>query len=415
MAILDVSQRAVDLAQSRRSGFSLPQAFYTDPELFNWDIERVFLRHWLWAGHISRIPEPGHYFVYEIAGESIIICRGRDGSIQAWFNVCRHRGSRICREPEGKTGSFACPYHAWTYALDGRLLGAPAMADDFDRSEYGLKPCQVRIEHGIILVYLGEGDPPDLTTELRDIEPFVKPYRLAEAKLAARMVWEIQANWKLVVENFAECYHCKPAHPEYCAAMDHAQADSARAPAQVEAFARQTAEWEERVRSLGHHTGHVAGTDTTLHTAGRIPIGGGRLCSSRSGKPLAPLMGDFREFDGGYTSFRIHPGGYFLSPCDHVVLNRFTPLSVNRTLQEMLWLVDPKAVAGRNYDPDELTWLWRVTTEQDLTIIEDNQKGVSSRIYEPGPYSKAEQGPDTFVRWYLRQITPQSSCANQVS
>lgn len=405
MTALATSERAAGLATARRPGFSLPQALYTDPDLFAWDVERVFLRHWLLAGHVSRIPEAGRFFLYQVGGESVILARGRDGDVHALHNVCRHRGSRVALQSEGKAHSFACPYHAWTYGLDGRLLGAPAMPEDFDRAGYGLKACPVRVAHGMIFLYLGDGDPPDLGPVLDDIEPFVKPYRLAEAKLAVRQEWEIGANWKLVVENFAECYHCRPTHPEYCAVMDHALADSARAPEQVEAFARQTADWEKRARALGHFTGSIPSSAETLHCAGRMPIGGGRLCSSRTGKPLAPLMGDFRDFDGGYTSFRIHPAAYFLSPCDHAVFCRFTPLAVDRTLQEMYWLVRPDAEPGRDYDPDELAWLWRITTEQDKTIIEDNQKGVAARAYEPGPYSRAETGPDQFVRWYLKQIT----------
>ena len=397
-------RRAAALAAGRRPGFSLPQPFYTDPDLFREDLERVFFRHWLMAGHVGRLPEPGCYFLYEVGDESVIVARDPGGEVHALWNVCRHRGSRVCREPDGRAHSLACPYHAWTYAPDGRLLGAPAMPDGFDRAAYGLKRCPVRVFHGVVFVYLGDGPPPEFDNVLHDLEPFARPYRLAEARLARRMTWEIRANWKLVIENFAECYHCGPAHPEYCAAMDHALVDGTQSPARAEAFARQSAAWQERARALGHFTGAVPAAADTPHTASRIPIGGGRLSSSRSGQPLAPLMGDFREADGGYTAFRVHPGFYFLAPCDHAVLCRFTPLAADRTLQEMLWLVRPDAVAGRDYDPDELTWLWRVTTDQDLTIIEDNQRGVASRAYEPGPYSKAEEGPERFVRWYLRQL-----------
>jgi Rieske 2Fe-2S family protein len=280
------------------------------------------------------------------------------------------------------------------------------MPEDFDRGAYGLKRVTVRVFHGIILAYLGDGTPPEIEPVLADIEPFVRPYRLAEAQLAKRMTWEIQANWKLVIENFAECYHCGPAHPEYCAAMDHALVDGTQSTAKAEAFAKQTADWEVHARALGHHTGSVPARAETSHCAGRMPIGDGRTSQSRDGRPLAPLMGDFSKSDGGYTSFRIYPGAYFLSPCDFAVLCRFTPLSVNRTLQEMLWLVAPGAEAGRDFDVDELTWLWRVTTDQDLQIIEDNQRGVASRAYEPGPYSKAEEGPERFINWYLRQIAP---------
>jgi phenylpropionate dioxygenase-like ring-hydroxylating dioxygenase large terminal subunit len=404
MAVSPVAERMVELTGHYRPGCTLPQPFYTNPEFFERDLERIFFRHWLPAGHVARLPKPGGYFLYEIAGESIIITRGRDDEIHALWNVCRHRGSRICSAPEGRANSLKCPYHAWTYGCDGRLLSAPAMPDDFDRAGFGLKTCPVRVDHGIIQIYLGDDEPPELDSAWRDIEPFAAPYHLAEAKLAVRLTWELKANWKLVVENFAECYHCGPAHPEYCSLMDEALVECTQSPAKIEAYGRRKAAWEEQARAMGHFVGFVPASEDKLHCASRTLIGGNRLCPSRTGQPVAPIMGDFRQADGGYTSWRIHPAGYFLSPCDHGVLNRFTPLSVDRTLQEMIWLVHPDAVPGRDYDVDELTWLWRVTNAQDLKIIEDNQRGVASRGYQPGPYSKAEHGPARFVNWYLKQV-----------
>lgn len=400
----DAAATARKLVSLRRANHTLPQPFYTDPSLFEWDVERVFFRHWVLVGHVARIPERGRYFLYDIGGESIIVSRGDGGRVHASFNVCRHRGSRICSEKDGRANSLSCPYHAWTYGLDGRLLGAPAMPDDFDRAAFGLRTCPVRVEHGLIYVYLGEGEPPEMDSVFAQVDPFLRPYRLEESKLAARIEWTIHANWKLVVENFAECYHCGPAHPEYCAAMEHTRADVTKPAAQVEAFRRTTEKWEARARGLGHFTGVIPPSSEYPQCASRMPVGYGRQSQSRTGEPLAPLMGDFRESDGGYTSVRIHPASYLLGPCDHMVVNRFTPLSVDRTLQEMTWLVHPDAVEGRDYDVDELTWLWRVTTDQDLKIIEDNQQGVNSRAYVPGPYSNAEQTLNLFIQWYFDQI-----------
>lgn len=399
-----VADRVAELAAKRLPGFTLPQGFYTDAALFEHDLERIFFRHWLLAGHVARLPKPGSYFLYEMGDESLIITRDGNGVVHALWNVCRHRGSRVCGVAEGKANSFACPYHAWTYAPDGRLIGAPSMGDDFDREAYGLKRARVQEAHGLIFLFLGEGEPPDLGPVLKDIDPFLKPYHLAGAKLAVRKTWDIKANWKLVVENFAECYHCGPAHPEYCAVMDHALVDGAPTTARAERFAQQKKEWEAKAQALGHFTGRVVESADGLHTASRIPIGGGRLSQSRTGAPLSLPMGNFKECDGGAMGLRVHPGGYVLGSCDHVIVNRFTPLAVDRTLQEMLWLVHPDAVEGRDYDVEELSWLWRVTTDQDLGIIEDNQRGVSSRVYEPGPYSQAEPGPDRFVRWYLGRV-----------
>lgn len=398
------TERLEELIAGHQPGFTLPQPFYTDPAIFERDLERIFFRHWLLAGHVAQLPEPGSYFLYEIAGESIIITRDRHNEIHALWNVCRHRGSRICSAPSGRVNSLTCPYHAWTYGCDGRLLGASAMADSFDRDAFGLKRCPIRVDHGVIQIYLGDGQPPELNDVWRDIEPYAAPYQLSQAKFAVRLTWELKANWKLVVENFAECYHCGPAHPEYCSLMDEALVESTQSPARIKEYAQRQAAWEDQARAMGHHVGLCAASDDKLHCASRSLIGGNRLSPTQTGLPIAPIMGTFGQADGGYTSWRIHPGQYFLSPCDHGVLNRFTPLDVDRTLQEMIWLVHPDAMEGKDYHVDELTWLWRVTNGQDLKIIEDNQLGVASRGYQPGPYSKAEHGPNRFLNWYLSQL-----------
>ena len=400
----EVAQRVGVLAAARQPGFTLAQPFYTDAGIFEHDLERVFFRHWIMLGHISRLPTAGSYFLYDIGNEQFIVTRDAHDDVHVLWNVCRHRGSRVCISEEGRGNSFACPYHAWTYAPDGRLLGAPAMGEDFNRDNYGLKHCAVHVAHGIIFAYLGSDTPPNLTPVLDDLDPFIRPYHPGEAKLGARIVWEIKANWKLVIENFAECYHCGPAHPEYCSVMEHALADGTLMPARVAAYEKGKAEWEERTRAMGHPVGSIEATIDRLHTAGRIPIGGGRLSQSKSGQPMSLPMGDFKQCDGGAMGLRIHPGTYFAGSCDHLLLNRFTPLAVDRTLQEMLWLVHPDAVEGIDFHRDDLTWMWRVTTDQDLQIIEDNHKGVSSRAYEPGPYSRAEPGCERFIQWYLQQV-----------
>ena len=142
------------LIARQRPGFTLDQPFYTHPDIFARDFERIISRKWLFADHVSRIPNPGDYFLYEVAGESIIVLRDGEGEVRAFFNVCRHRGSRICTEPEGRAARLVCLYHAWSYGLDGRCIRARGMPDGFDPEPYGLHPCRVRVFHGLIYLCL---------------------------------------------------------------------------------------------------------------------------------------------------------------------------------------------------------------------------------------------------------------------
>jgi Rieske 2Fe-2S family protein len=387
----------------RQPGWSLPQPFYNDPAIFQRDFERIFLKQWIFAGHASRVRDAGDYFLFNIGADSIIIIRGKDGEVHANFNVCRHRGSRLCLEPAGTRQTLVCPYHAWTYAADGRLLSAPAMPDDFNPAEFHLQRCHVRVVEGMIFLCLGK-EAPDREPIFRDWERYFQPHGLAQSKIAASMVWQVNANWKLVIENFDECYHCGPAHPEYCSVMAHALPDTHRAKRDVEAFARFRTQWEAENQRRGHVAGPAVHETDLYAVCSRVPIREGFLTQSRDGQPVGPLMGNFKEYDGGWTYGQIYPNNYILALPDHAVIPRFTPLGPQLTEVEMIWLVHPDAVAGKDYQVDRLTWLWRVTTEQDKRIVDDNQAGVNSVAYRPGPYSNTEQGLVRFTNWYIEQI-----------
>ena len=392
------------LVEAHEPGWCLAREFYNDEGIFARDLQCIFMRHWLFAGHVSRIPRYGDYFLFTIGKESISIIRGKDGGVHALFNVCRHRGSRICLEPSGNARSLVCPYHAWTYSTDGSLLAARAMPEAFDRAEFGLRKCHVRILEGMIYVNLSE-EPPDFESFRRDAEVFLKPHGLAEAKIARSIVWKVEANWKLVVENFNECYHCGPTHPEYCSVMAHALPDTSGGEKAMRDFASLTKKWEASAAAMGHPVGKVTSPDMS-YVCGRMPIQEGFLTQSADGKAVAPLMGGFAECDGGVTSCRMYPSNYVIACCDYAILPRFTPVSATHTEVEIAWLVHPDAVEGEDYDVEKLVWLWRVTTEQDKKIVEDNQAGVNSFAYRPGPYSKVEAGLTRFTAWYLQQLTP---------
>lgn len=390
-----------ELIRLRRPGFALQQRFYTSPQIFERDMQRVYMRYWLFAGHISRIPEPGDYFTYEVAGESIILIRGAGGKIHGLFNVCRHRGSRLCLEEAGSAKHLVCPYHAWTYGHDGTLLAARGLPDHVDVAELGLSRCHVRIIEGLIFICLGD-DPPDLDNVARDIVTFFKPHGLTQAKICQRSRHTIRANWKVVLENFWECYHCGPAHPELGRVMSYVRAvDSPRA---AERWAGDIEKWEARTDLMGHRIGRAGDPRGLNHEVVRIPIRDGFVTQSSDGKPVAPLMGDFNEYDGGVTAIQWYPLNWFVACNDHAMLSRFTPVSPTETEGELTWLVHEDAVEGVDYNPDEVTWLWRKTMEQDVTLCENAQMGINSRHYRPGPYSKSEQSVEKLIQWYLEQI-----------
>ncbi|MEW5979769.1 MAG: aromatic ring-hydroxylating dioxygenase subunit alpha [Acidobacteriota bacterium] len=396
-----MERTATRLLPDRTSGFSLEQRFYRDPDIFELDLESIHLRQWLFAGHSSRIPKPGDYFLFEFAGESIIVVRGPDLEIHAFFNVCRHRGSRLCREKSGNVRGFVCPYHHWTYRLDGRLVSARSMPEDFSAENNSLETVHTQTLEGMIFLSLGV-DPPDFEPVKRDVLPHLRPHGLAKAKICHTSRYDIRANWKLVVENSRECYHCPPAHPEYCRIMGFAAGiDSPRIAAEDEVITRERmAHWN----TIGLETRVIDFTESTWHHAIRMPFRKGHFCQSLDGKAVAPLMGTLTERDVGALAVILYPTFWFEASADYAMIQRFLPVAPELTTVEINWLVDEAATEGVDYDVDRVTAFWRATAEQDRAICEDNQAGVNSRHYRPGRYSLVEAEVDKFLRWYLAQV-----------
>jgi len=399
-----------ELIATYRPGHSLVGDFYTAPKVFERDIECIFLRHWLFAGHASRIPRPGDYFLYQIARESVIVVRSKGGTIHALLNVCAHRGSRICRESDGHATTLVCPYHSWCYELTGGLLSARNMPDGFNKSSCGLSKIHVRIDEDLIHLCFAE-KPPDFTPVAADIAKFFRQHGWTRAKTAARETVIIRANWKLVAENFLECYHCPGTHPELAKVMSYVRAfDSARLAEERRQFATR---WEAETRKLGHVTGANKRDEGVCHSVSRIPIREGYVTQSRDGKAVAPLMGELKSYDGGVTSIQFFPNNWYVANNDYGMLARFTPLAVQETEAEITWIVHRDALEGIDYKLEEIVWLWRSTMAEDREITENNQAGVNSRFYLPGPHSSDEHF-DRFYRWYLEQINPTLSDIAQV-
>jgi Rieske 2Fe-2S family protein len=395
-----VPQRLRDLLDRQPRGKALLQDFYSDPDIFERDVSRIHLRRWLCVGHESRIPRPGDWFVFDVANESLIIVRGRDERVRALVNVCRHRGSHVCYEREGNSRVLVCPYHAWTYDLDGRLRSARLMGDDFDPSGHGLTQVQLRIVEGVIFVCFAE-EPPGFERVEETIRATLGRYGWAEARVAHRESYSVDANWKLVTENYQECYHCSPAHPEFSRFHATEKPDSVVGELRAEAAARSRAmgidipyvtEWPA---GLPGQEGVSCSHDATYP---------GSVTGSQDGRPLAPLMGDFQDYDGGFTYVEVGPSSFFLAYPDHGVMYLFVPRQAQKTDMEVLWLVRAGAKEGVDYDVERLTWMWHVTSLADKRIIDHNQRGVNSRYYRPGPYGPMECATQGFASWYLDQM-----------
>jgi len=382
---------------------SLDQAFYTDPGIYQRDIDEVYFKCWLYAGHLSEIPKTGDWFLFEMAGESVIIVRQDRETVSALLNVCRHRGSVICSEKRGCSKKFVCRYHGWSYDLDGRLHSAAHMPDDFDKSGIALGKIHVEILEGMIFINFAQ-QPASFAPVREDLRDCLRPYRIDRAKVAHRQTYFINANWKLSVENYTECYHCAPSHPEYT--RGHALArPGARASEEMKAIMARAKACGLSERAVNRIYLDEPGLGTG-YAFERYPMWRGHVTGSDDGKPVAPLMGEIRGYDGGTTDFQVGPVTYALAYCDYIVIYRFTPVSLSESECDITWLVNGDAVEGRDYDRERLTWLWDITTQADKRIIENNAAGVRSRFYEPGPYSTMEEYTWKFMTWYLQTIRP---------
>ena len=397
-----------ELIARQQPGFTLEQPFYRDPEIFRRDMARIVSRTWLYVAHVSEIPEPGDFLLYAIGEESILLVRGPDREVRAFFNVCRHRGSRICLEHRGRVRRvLTCPYHAWTYDLEGRLIRARGMAEGFDRSAFGLHPCQVRVAHGLIFLCLAEaGDPEvaDFGGIAGDLDTCATLHHLADTRVAHREVYPTRANWKLVVDNFRECYHCAPAHPGYTMVNAYVRAEE-QDPA---GYAASIRAWEKKTLALGHPVGDSTSSDRGDRRQPRgywrQPIREGFVTLSEDGGPVAPLLGRLAHWDGGETAFSFGPLSYAYLCADHLCMFRFTPVAPELSEVVLTWHVRADAEEGRDYDLARLKWMWDVTTIEDTRIIIDNQKGVNSTRYRPGPYAPLEDYSAAFTRWYLERL-----------
>ncbi len=392
---------------ARRPGYSLEGPFYWDASIFAIELEELFYRDWLFAGHASELNRPGDYLTLQVGRYSVVIVRDAKGDIRAFHNNCRHRGSRICTLAKGRAPKLVCPYHQWTYELDGRLLFAKDKPADFDPSQFSLKPVAVDEVCGQLFICVAS-NPPDFGAFKAAVSPYLEPHRLDKTKVAFESTIVEQANWKLTLENNRECYHCAGSHPELMRSyLDSAAAVARDSTAEDPQLVAQWQAWEARglpSRFLMSESGQYRVT--------RAPLADGAASFTLSGRPAVNRpMGEATTDAGDLLLFHFPTTwNHYLG--DHATTFRVLPLSPTETAVTTKWHVPADAVEGRDYHVEELTAVWAATNDQDRRLVEENQRGVTSPAYEPGPYMASEGGVDQFVTWYCetlsQRLTPQT-------
>ena len=398
------------LLAEHKPGYALRRDFSTDPGIYQLDLERIWRRAWLFAGHGCQVKEPGDYFRFDLDTDSIIVLRGDDGRVRAMHNTCWHRGMRLCRQEAGHVRHLVCPYHQWSYDRTGALVSCGGMDrdGDVDKRNFGLHRVHAREVGGLIFICLAPEAPPFDEAE-RVLAPGLRPQGLERAKVAAVRNYVVRANWKLVWENNRECWHCHANHPEYVKAnYDHAPIDDVRLQQEAAAIARAAS---ARLRDQGleidyQEAGMVRFPSVDCWwSCNRTPLVSGWITESLDGQPVAPPMGEYRTRDVGTLRTRTMPNFWNHSSNDHSVSTRLAPGGVDRTQIQVQWLVHEEAVEGRDYDLARLLPFWQLTSEQDWELCEQNQAGVISSAFTPGPYStRREYNVIRYTEWYLQAV-----------
>lgn len=359
---------------------SLPREYYLSDEILEREHERIFRKQWLYVAHGSELPSTGDYIVREVLGESVVLVRDENLGVNGFINICRHRGSRICDEAKGHVTRFVCPYHQWNYRLDGSLRNAPSIPDGeyVDYAGLGLHRVHVDVWQGLIFISFAPEAPASIAARLDESNTRMERLEPERLKVAHTITYEVEANWKIALENFQECYHCVGAHRELLSVIDNSDlyGDSADMPAEV------------------------AGGNIGLRPGFKSFTLGGEYVSAKLlgefGRGVEPKEG----FGAGFMVLPAFSGATF-SP-DHGTTLQMRPVSPERTDFIFQWFVHEDAVEGRDYEVDQVIALWDITNRQDGELCKRVQQGMSSRYHEPGPNSLArEAGLHGVLNMYL--------------
>jgi Rieske 2Fe-2S family protein len=338
----------------------LPARAFVDPGVLEWELERIF-GGWICVGHVSQVAEPGSYLMREIGPDSVVVMGGADGRPHAFLNVCRHRGARLLSDPEGTVGRrVVCPYHAWSYALDGELTSARHMegVEDFDTACWGLHPVRMASVAGLVLIDLS-GEAPDAEGHVGELRAHLERYRLDGLRRVRRISYGVAANWKAIAENYSECLHCPGVHPELNALSHYMSGEVMEGAG---AWCGGSMTLRDGASTMGRRGG-----------GGRPPIDGLAAADLRS-------VLYFVLFPNALVS--LHP--------DYVMLHTLWPRAVDRTEVICEWFFEPATIATEGFDPSDAIDFWDQVNREDWHVCELTQKGVRTRGYALGRYSAEE-------------------------
>jgi Rieske 2Fe-2S family protein len=355
---------------------TLPARFYTDATIFAREQEVFFRRSWVGVGRLEAIGARGSWMTREIAGDSIIVLRASEaGDVRAFHNVCRHRGTRLCAEPSGTfAGRITCPYHAWTYDYDGTLAGAPHMEGTtaFSKADYPLRGVRADVWDGHVFVSL-RPDGPSLDAHLGDLRSKFRRWGMADLRVAAERTYDVQANWKLVIQNYNECLHCPTLHPA--------------------------------LNRLSHY---LSGENEPIHATymgGRMDLNDDVETMSVDGKTRRRALPNLEPADRRRVYYYSLFPNFLVAPHpDYVLTHTLWPIAPNCTRVICDWLVHPGEGLPADVEVDDVTAFWDATNRQDWHICELAQAGISSPAYVPGPYSSREDLLYAFDRFVVAAL-----------
>jgi Rieske 2Fe-2S family protein len=367
---------------------SLPSSWYHSAAIFQIEKERLFCREWFCVAREAELPLPGDHRVLDLFGESVLLVRNRTGDLRAFYNVCRHRGARLCRAEgdrdvwgvalAGGVGGgrlIVCPYHRWSYDLEGALVSAPhlAVGPEFAKADFHLYPVGVACWGGFVFVHLTPAAAAPLATQLGGIPERVQRYPLAQLRIGATRRYEVAANWKILCENYNECYHCGAVHPELCAL--------------VPSFREGGGSSLDWARGVPHRDG--AYTFTTSGTTPRRAFPG--------------LDADERVRHKGELAY---PNLFLSLACDHAAVFLLKPLAADRTEVVCHFLFEPFELDRPGFDAADAVEFWDLVNRQDWSICEAVQRGLGARVHECGWYAPMEDFNLDIRRYVTTRIGP---------
>jgi Rieske 2Fe-2S family protein len=356
------------------SPHTLPRRFYADPDFYRRELDRFYFDRWICAGRADQIPRSGDYFVRTLGDESVIIVRGDDGGVGAFFNVCRHRGTRICEASEGHfVERIQCPYHAWTYDLSGRLLAAPHMPPDFSRDRHPLHRAGCEVWDGNVFIRMGSDPGEPLAAQLGDLPARFRNWAMGDLRLGRRIVYDVRANWKLIVLNFNECLHCPTLHPA--------------------------------LNRLHHYLGADNVAPTPTYCGGAMGFREGVETMSIDGRRRRDFLPGLDASQRALVAYySVYPNYLISLHPDYLMTHTLWPRAHDRTEVVCEWHFHPAELAKASPHLDDAVEFWDLTNREDWWIAEQSQAGITSRVYQPGPYSEREA-----LLWAFDEIVRRSA------